>query len=87
MTSRLLQVALHYYQSVCKALWLLLKQAYAGLNGCGDYLIDSARTPQKIPSFAAAMLQSDPAASVNRTENTASDSYFNVGYVNVAAFT
>jgi hypothetical protein len=39
----LLQVAFHYYQSVCKPLWLLLKQTKAGLHGCGECLFSLQR--------------------------------------------
>jgi hypothetical protein len=35
---RQLQVALHYYQSVCRPLWLLLKQGEADLHGYGEWL-------------------------------------------------
>jgi hypothetical protein len=35
---RLLQIALHYYQSVRKHLWLLLKQEEAGLYSYGECL-------------------------------------------------
>jgi hypothetical protein len=51
------------------------------------YFMDSGRAPQKMPSFAAAMLKSHPATSAARTGNTPSVSYYIVGYVNLAAFT
>jgi hypothetical protein len=38
VTYKLLQVTLHYYQSVCRPLWLLLKQAEGGLHGYGECL-------------------------------------------------
>jgi hypothetical protein len=71
---RLLQVALHSYQSVCKPLWLLLKQVEAGLHGCGKYFFSLQRQfrlffPEAVSPLSCLLLLKRWGRRFNRTRS------------------